>query len=192
MEIKTDKNTFTVGKELVIRRAFTKDGKALPSANVVFKYNIDEQGNWSEITAYGGGFGHGCGLSQYGAMYMAKDCKMSFDEILKHYYKDICIATKPIELKDNFANVCFYAPTKKSTLVITNAYDTQVLQMSINNEIVNLNIEKSKNERFETDISKYIKKGELNTITFTPPCQNRLDTRRMDKVKPITIYIRMD
>ena len=192
MEIKTDKNTFTVGKELVIRRMFTKDGKALPSANVVFKYNIDEQGNWSEITAYGGGFGHGCGLSQYGAMYMAKDCKMSFDEILKHYYKDICIATKPIELKDTFANACFYAPTKKSTLVITNAYDTQVLQMSINNEIVNLNIEKSKNERFEADISKYIKKGELNTVTFTPPCQNRLDTRRMDKVKPITIYIRMD
>ena len=87
MEIETDKATYTVGKELIIRRLFTKNGKALPSANVVFKYDVDENGDWSEITAYGGGFGHGSGMSQYGAMYMARDCGMSFETILKHYYR---------------------------------------------------------------------------------------------------------
>ena len=35
LEIKTDKNTFIVQKELVIRRCFQKDGISLPSANFV-------------------------------------------------------------------------------------------------------------------------------------------------------------
>lgn len=192
MEIKTDKNVFTVGKELIIRRLFTKDGKALPSANVVFKYEVDEDGNWSDITAYGGGFGHGCGMSQYGAMYMAKNCKMSFETILKHYYNGICLGTKPFELKDKYVPQCFYAPDKKAILIIPDKNDTEVLQIKINDEILNLNLENAgQKQRCEIDISKYIKKGELNTVIFTPPCQNRLDTRRMDRVKPVTIYIKL-
>ncbi|MCM1265318.1 MAG: SpoIID/LytB domain-containing protein [Candidatus Gastranaerophilales bacterium] len=191
LEIKTDKTTYTVEKELIIRRIFTKDGKALPSANVVFKYDIDKDGNWSEIKAYGGGFGHGCGMSQYGAMYMARDCKMSFETILKHYYNGICLGTKPFELKDKFISQCFYAINKKAILIIPEKYDTEVLQVKINDEIVNLDIQNSGKKCCEIDISQYIKKEQLNTIIFTPPCQNRLDTRRMDKVKPITIYIKL-
>ena len=34
------------------------------------------------------GYGHGVGLSQYGAQYMAKN-GADFKEILTHYYKDI-------------------------------------------------------------------------------------------------------
>ena len=191
LELKTDKNVFTVEKELIIRRIFTKDGKALPSANVVFKYDIDDKGNWSEIKAYGGGFGHGCGLSQYGAMYMARDCKMSFETILKHYYNGICLGTKPFELKDKFITQCFYAPQKKAILIIPEKYDTEVLQLKINNEIVNLDFSNDKKPRCEIDISQYIKKEQLNTIIFTPPCQNRLDIRRTDKIKPIKIYIKL-
>ena len=90
MNIVTDKNTYTIGKELVIRRVFQKDGKALPSANVVFKtINITDKvdnNDFDEIIAYGGGFGHGCGLSQFGAKYMAQECHLPFDIILKHYY----------------------------------------------------------------------------------------------------------
>lgn len=37
------------------------------------------------------GYGHGVGLSQYGANYMAKNGS-SFDEILKHYYSNISFA----------------------------------------------------------------------------------------------------
>lgn len=192
LEIVTDKNTFLVEKELVIRRAFTKDGKALPSANVVFKYEVDEEGKWSDIVAYGGGFGHGCGLSQFGAMYMAQRCRMNFETILKHYYNGICLGTAPIELKDKFISQSFYAPKKQAILVIPNKNDTEVLQMKINNEIVNLNLKNAgKKQRCEVDLSKYIKQGELNVIIFTPPCQNRLDLRRMDRVKPMKMYIKL-
>ncbi len=192
MEVVTDKNKFVIEKELIIRRAFTKDGKALPSANVVFKYEVDKEGKWSDIVAYGGGFGHGCGLSQFGAMYMAQKCRMNFETILKHYYNGICLGTAPIELKDKFLSQSFYAPKKRAILVIPNKEDTQVLQMKINDEIVNLNFDNAgKKQRCEIDISKYIKQGELNVIIYTPPCQNRLDTRRMDKVKPMKMYIKL-
>lgn len=192
MEVVTDKNTFVIEKELVIRRAFTKDGKALPSANVVFKYDVDENGKCSDIVAYGGGFGHGCGLSQFGAMYMAQRCRMNFETILKHYYNGICLGTAPIELKDKYISQSFYAPKKQAILVIPDKNDTEVLQMKINDEIVNLNLQNAgKKQRCEVDISKYIKQGELNVVIFTPPCQNRLDLRRMDRVKPMKMYIKL-
>ena len=38
--------------------------------------------------AYGGGFGHGVGLSQTGAVGMAEK-GATFDEILRHYYRGV-------------------------------------------------------------------------------------------------------
>lgn len=192
MEIVTDKNTFVVEKELVIRRLFTKDGKALPSANVVFKYEVDKDGNWSDIVAYGGGFGHGCGLSQFGAMYMAQKCRMDFETILKHYYNGICLGTNPVELKDKYISQSFYAPKKQAVLVIPDKDNAEVLQLMINDTVVNLNLDNAgKKRRCEIDISKYIKQGELNVVIYTPPCQNRLDLRRMDRIKPMKMYIKL-
>ncbi|MCD8378178.1 MAG: SpoIID/LytB domain-containing protein [Candidatus Gastranaerophilales bacterium] len=192
MEIETDKNVYKIGKELVIRRLFTKDGKALPGANVVFKYETDDDGNWSDITAYGGGFGHGSGMSQYGAMYMARDCKMSFEMILKHYYSGICIGTKPFELKAQYITQCFYSPKDRAILVIPDRKNMEVLQLNINDNIVNLNLNNAgSKQRCEIDLSSYINQGELNTIIFTPPCQNRLDTRNLKKIEPVTIYIKL-
>jgi len=43
------------------------------------------------FVAYGGGFGHGVGLSQTGAVGMAEKGR-SYDEILKHYYQGIELA----------------------------------------------------------------------------------------------------
>ena len=195
MEIETDKTIYTVGKELVIRRLFTKDGKALPSANVVFKRKYkgqDSDDKWDEIIAYGGGFGHGCGLSQYGAMYMAKDCKMSFDTILKHYYNGICLGTRPFELGMHFVPQTFYMPSKTAILVIPNKHDMNNLQIKVDEEIINLDLSKFKhNSRVELDISQYLKPKRLNTVTFTPPCQNKMDTRRFDKIRPIKMYIKL-
>ena len=39
---------------------------------------------------YGGGFGHGVGMSQYGANKLAQNGK-NYEEILKHYYQNINI-----------------------------------------------------------------------------------------------------
>ena len=85
LEIKTDKNTYIVEKELVIRRCFQKNGISLPSANFVIS-KIE-----AAVPVYkfaGGGFGHGVGLSQWGAGKMASQ-GYTYDEILKHYYKGI-------------------------------------------------------------------------------------------------------
>lgn len=43
--------------------------------------------------AYGGGWGHGVGLSQTGAVGMAEK-KHTYDEILKHYYQGITLETR--------------------------------------------------------------------------------------------------
>ena len=197
MEIETDRAIYTVGKELVIRRLFTKDGKALPSANVVFrckgvnnKNNTENSADWDEIVAYGGGFGHGCGLSQYGAKYMAQDCKMSFETILKHYYNGICLGTKPIELYKHSVPVCFYAPKKNAIITIPNRMGMENIQIDINGQIYNVDLDKSYS-RSEIDISDCIKEKELNTVIFVSPFQNKLDIRRHDRIKPTKIYIKL-
>ena len=83
LEIKTDKNTFVVQKELVIRRCFQKNGISLPSANFVITY-IDAVSPVYKFS--GGGFGHGVGMSQWGAGKMAS-MGYTFDQILQHYYR---------------------------------------------------------------------------------------------------------
>ena len=50
-------------------------------------YNPDEDSFNFEVE----GYGHGIGLSQYGADYMARNGCLVYD-ILKHYYSDICFA----------------------------------------------------------------------------------------------------
>lgn len=196
MEIETDNKIYTVSKELVIRRLFTKEGKALPSANVVFRTSgksngeFSDNNNWTEITAYGGGFGHGCGLSQYGAMYMAKDCKMSFETILKHYYNGICLGTKPFELDKNYVSQAFYAPKKQAVLVIPDRKNTEALQLKINEEIVNINLS-GYNSRAELDISEYIIPKTLNTVTFIPSTHKRADAKNFESIKPVKMYIKL-
>lgn len=188
LDIETDKNTYTVEKELVIRRLFTKDGKAMPSANFVFKYTINDKGEWTDVTAYGGGFGHGCGLSQFGAMYMAKDCKLPFDTILKHYYKGISLGTKPVELNKSNITQCFYAPTKKAVIIIPNKKHLKTLTININDEMIDIDLsDVDTNKRCSTDISEFIQKGKLNTITFYA-LENDKKSKSSDGIK---IYIKL-
>lgn len=59
----------------------------LPSAYFAFEKSYNTEGKLSGITVYGGGMGHGCGMSQNGAEYLAKQGK-TFEEILKTYYKN--------------------------------------------------------------------------------------------------------
>lgn len=52
-------------------------------------FEIELKGDYLEITTKG--YGHGVGMSQYGALGMAKE-GYTYDEILKHYYKNVEIA----------------------------------------------------------------------------------------------------
>ena len=167
--IETDEGNYTVQKELVIRRLLTNHGKALPSANVVFEHEYDEDGNLIYIKANGGGFGHGVGLSQYGAGYMGKELHKNFDEILKHYYTGIVLATEPDVLSTAKRNSTknFYTKSDKVNLVIDNKYKVSKLDMTVNDSETKLELDTS--QRYNIiDLSKYTIKG-MNTVKLFYP-----------------------
>ena len=85
LQIIGTKKTFTIGKELEIRRTLS-DSHLLSSAFIVDKYDIDEQGVPQRFELIGAGWGHGVGLCQIGAAVMGEEGYL-YDAILLHYYK---------------------------------------------------------------------------------------------------------
>lgn len=171
LEIQTDNGNYIVEKELIIRRLFTNKGKALPSANVVFEQEYNEDGDLIYIKAYGGGFGHGVGMSQYGAGYMGTVEKMPYEKILQHYYTGISLATEPFILASNSeqdkVTQTFFSANRHAKIVVDNKYKVSYLDARINNCDEKIQLDTS--QRFnKVDISQYLKKG-LNTITFYYP-----------------------
>lgn len=160
LAIHTDKDTFVVEKELVIRRCFPKNGISLPSANFVISY-ID-----SEVPVFkfsGGGFGHGVGLSQWGAGKMSS-LGYSFEQILKHYYKGIKLATIPVEVYANQKNIerSFFIESETAIVHVNNHHHVKHLKITVNGKNINVNL----NGHDENiDISKYIRNGE-NKISY--------------------------
>lgn len=173
MEIVTRSQTYKVYKELVVRRLITKDGKALPSANVVFDNEYDENGFLTGVHAYGGGFGHGVGLSQFGAGFMGSELHMSYDKILQHYYSGVTLSTKPVIISANNAQQAvtqnFYTKNKYAKVIVDNKFMVSKLIININGKENTFKLEPSIIKRTaEIDISKYIKDGR-NTVTFYYP-----------------------
>ncbi len=171
LQIETENKIYTVEKELVIRRLFTNKGKALPSANVVFAQEFDEGGNLVKIKAFGGGYGHGVGLSQFGAGFMATELHRSFDEILKHYYNGTVLSTEPVILSannsQNTITQSFYTKNGTAKLIVDNKYKVDFIELVING--VNETVELNKKDRYSSvDLSNYLQKG-LNTILFSYP-----------------------
>lgn len=170
LEIQTDKGNFTVRKELVIRKIFQKNGKMLNSANIIVKNSYDESGNLTKIKFIGGGFGHGVGMSQYGAGKMASEGK-KFDDILQHYYTGIAIGTFPAELtsKSDIIVQEFSSPSRKGTLVIENPDYAENFTVIINNVEINLD----KDYLFEQNtfkLDRFMDKN--NKIIFLPLHEN--------------------
>lgn len=192
LDIVTSEGKYRVAKELVIRRLFTKDGKALPSANAVFKCDTDSFENITTIKAYGGGFGHGVGMSQYGASYMAKELKKNFVEILEHYYTGIYLGTIPVEVDKSVVEQKFYPPSDKAIIYIEDRKGLNALQVVINGKVCNFDLSKFMNiQRCELDISSYLRKGKENKIVYIPACQNRLVTTDLSKGDmKIKLYIK--
>lgn len=178
LEIVTSKETYHVYKELVIRRLLTKDGKALPSANVVFENLYDSNKKLNKVVAYGGGLGHGVGMSQYGAGFMSNSLHKTFDKILKRYYTGITISTIPVVLSSNESQKAvtqtFYAPKAKATLVVDNKYQIKQFNANINGKNVAFEIANSivpYHRMSRIDISSYITQGK-NIVTFCFPEEN--------------------
>jgi stage II sporulation protein D len=90
LEVLTDKGEFLFFKDQ-IRWAFRRPGhpeQILPSSNFEIRMWSDTDGQISEITASGRGYGHGVGMCQTGAIGRAR-AGQSYDYILKKYYSGV-------------------------------------------------------------------------------------------------------
>ena len=186
LEIITKTQKITVSKELVIRRLFMHQEKALPSANLVFEHEFDENENLVSITAFGGGYGHGVGMSQYGAGFMATELNMPYEKILKHYYTDITLATKPVILSsmDKVIRQNFYTTHKHAELIIDNKYKLSYFLVNINGKEKQIDLSKNFFNRVErVDISKHLQKGKNTIIFYYPPDE--------DEEKGIRLFVEL-
>ena len=83
LKIVGSKRSFTIGKELEIRRALSKS-HLYSSAFVVDKLDVKD-GVPGKFHISGAGWGHGVGLCQIGADVMGEK-GYKYDQILLHYY----------------------------------------------------------------------------------------------------------
>lgn len=86
--------TYLIQKEYNIRyilapmnAVYLQDGSTTTNMNLLPSgyFTIEKGANYFSVR--GGGHGHGAGMSQYGAKYLASKGK-NFEEILRHYYRD--------------------------------------------------------------------------------------------------------
>ena len=167
LDLMTTKGCWRISKELVIRRVFQKDGISLPSANVVFDKKLDSYGNVTDIKAFGGGFGHGVGMSQFGAGYMALKLDQPYYNILRHYYTGISLGTIPVEVKDEPVKQTFWTPIGRAQIVIVGQVAPKIT-VEINGKKQEFSTNKSLFQKeTKIDISRYIEDG-INTIIYYP------------------------
>ncbi|OGI17253.1 MAG: hypothetical protein A2255_07605 [Candidatus Melainabacteria bacterium RIFOXYA2_FULL_32_9] len=170
VKIITNNGEWHVLKELVIRRVFENSGKILPSANVIFNNIYDSNGNLVQIEAFGGGLGHGVGMSQYGAGYMSKS-GYTFDKILQHYYDGISIGTWPIILTTGNITTpitqTFTSPTGKASLIIDNKDHINNLKITVNSNEIIVSKDELNSDKVKINLDKYTYKG-VNEIVYYP------------------------
>ena len=97
LQVRTNQGLWVLQQEGAIRRAFGDEltGKPLPSASVAFTLQRSAAGTLQGVQALGTGFGHGVGLSQYGASRMHR-LGYSFPAVLRHYYPHTQLGTLPL------------------------------------------------------------------------------------------------
>ena len=217
IEIVFKNGTYKVKRELGIRRVLKKNNAMLASANffvdkelkpakkdnleipddskseAVFSFEklispmVKHPKSPQKFIITGGGFGHGVGMSQYGAGYMASLGK-KYDEILKHYYSSITLGTMHKEVAYNPYQIQykseFYRPKnskQRYILKVSNPKRVSTIKFSINSHNFNPDMTGYSAKVLGMDITKYLKDG-VNTVIFEP-----LDAK--DKSKTLTYQI---
>lgn len=132
--------------------------------------NLD--GTLNTLTAWGGGWGHNLGFSQYGANGRAK-AGQNFLQILKAYYTGIDVGAYPIDIgrEPGFGpptlRQTFYAPNARGKLVIR-ATGLKGLRVHLN-ETTDLSFDEAElaSGIVSVDVSSYLTMG-LNTVQYNP------------------------
>jgi SpoIID/LytB domain protein len=129
-------------------------------------------GTVSQVTVYGGGWGHNLGMSQYGAHGRGK-AGQSFIQILQGYYTGVDIGSYPIDIGrapgsgPPTLRQQFVAPTAQGTLEI-HATDLKGLRVHLN-ELYDLSFDETTlgSGIVRVDLSPYLEQG-LNVIQYNP------------------------
>jgi len=129
-------------------------------------------GTFAGVNAYGGGWGHNTGMSQYGSHGRGL-AGQTFLQILKAYYTGVDVGSYPIDIGREpgtgppTLRQEFYAPNAVGTLVVR-PENLKKLVVHINEtyDIV-LNEEELASGTVSIDISPYLVQG-LNTIQYNP------------------------
>ncbi len=163
---------FLVQKESFIRKIFENKGKSLPSANIVFNNTYDDFGNLQNINIQGGGYGHGVGMSQWGAGFMSKK-GYSFDQILKHYYDGISIGTMPLNLASIKEPIKQEFETKDKTaeLILENISCPEDIKIFVNSGPVEIPL-CYRNVSLAVVLDKYLVNGK-NEVVIYPSSENK-------------------
>ena len=154
----------------------------MPSANIVVTKEQDNYGNIKNIRFFGGGFGHGVGMSQFGAGYMATKLNQAYYNILRHYYKGINLGTIPVTVTGEEVKQTFWAPIGRAQIVIVDTNAPKIAVM-INGKDHEFPITKPLFQKeYKIDISRFIDDGE-NAIVFYPPSLGRTATVYVELVE---------
>ncbi len=172
-------------KDSAVIFAFLKPEKKLKEEAVIESFKAGEPKrvykNWLDMplpqsfSFIGAGFGHGVGMSQYGAGYLAAQ-GVGYDEILKHYYSGITLGTMPKKVlhnnyNQNYVQTLYINDTEKGTAgVLPNSINENPLK----DEIATLyNASKADakyilnidNEKKPSNIEFYVNKTRFNPST---------------------------
>jgi stage II sporulation protein D len=182
IEVETTYGRWNIKKELIIRKIFQYQNKLLPSANIVVKKIYNSNDDLTEITFIGGGYGHGVGMSQYGAGFLSKN-GWTFDEILQHYYSGISIGTTPVILQNTPVVQKFCSPNGKAELKIKSDKTFEQFDFTINSNKISLNADDFKNN-LGISLDKYIINNGINEIIFLPLEKNNAVKVWVEVYKP--------
>ena len=169
IRVKTEKGEWTIQKELFIRRIFKNNGTNLPSANLIFNNYTDTTGYLVRLETLGGGFGHGVGMSQYGASYMSKN-GYTFDKILQHYYDSTAIGTWPVYMISEYVTPPikqeFTSSNSRADLLIENFEGVEKFEFMLNSKKFSLSKKELIEGKIRIPLDEYIKKA--NEIVYFP------------------------
>lgn len=178
--IQGSRGTWTVKKEFLLRKVFSKGGKMLPSGNVVFTPQKGPNGAMIGLIANGGGFGHGVGLSQLGASWMHKH-GYKFPQIVQHYYRGVSLGSIPITVGNTLPSkpvmTRFGVHQPKGMLWLQEGESaTSALPLRQEEVVIELNGEKLKlapsGFRSGIEVDRYLKPGQMNSLLLIPDSKN--------------------
>lgn len=169
VRIETTSGVWVVEREFAIRKLLASpEGKMLPSANLVIMPQPSAPSAQPQVwVIQGGGFGHGVGMSQYGASFLSGK-GVQWPRILQHYYSGVAIGSIPLTGRANQAvTTHFFGVVRQGRLHVRSARGlAQPLYFKLNGEGLEVLPTRQSHQAF--DISPYLLSGTRNQLTLLP------------------------